>query len=89
MVQLITAFVDKYVKSSIPTDSDGKLCGHDHEAYPYLYFVNLPDVSSRVCVKECPQPTDRKLKCVGTKNIACGFSNTPGFIVRFYPNHPE
>lgn len=51
--------LEKYVKSNFPTDSDGKLCGVDYPAYPYVYFAQAPEivynlniiVSSSLCIK--------------------------------------
>lgn len=34
----------KYYKVNFPADSDGTLCGIDKPAYPYVYFVNPPEM---------------------------------------------
>lgn len=39
----ILSIQDTYVKSTYPSDSDGKVCGYDYPAYPVLYFVNPAD----------------------------------------------
>ena len=36
--------LDTYVKSSFPTDSDGRLCGVDAPAYPLVYFASPPEI---------------------------------------------
>lgn len=82
------SYLETYLKSSFPTDSDGRLCGNELINFPYVYFVSLPDISKRVCVSSCPSSEDTKLNCFMTKSIGCRFSQTPGFEVRYYNNEP-
>ena len=35
---------ETYVKSSFPTDSEGRLCAVDAPAYPLVYFANPPEI---------------------------------------------
>jgi hypothetical protein len=37
-------YLDNYVKSNFPTDSDGNLCGVDVPGYNYVYFANAPQI---------------------------------------------
>jgi hypothetical protein len=37
-------YLDNYVKSNFPTDSDGNLCGVDVHGYNYVYFANAPQI---------------------------------------------
>lgn len=75
---------DTYVRSNFPTDSDGKLCGVDAPAYPYVYFANAPDFTRRVCVTSCPAPSDPRLNCLMTDSVGCNYSNAPGEEVLKY-----
>ena len=43
---LSAIITEKYVKSNFPTDSEGRLCGVDLPAYPYVYFSSPPEIVS-------------------------------------------
>ena len=47
---IIVKYLDTFVKSNFPTDSDGRTCGFDLPAYHYVYFANPPEIGRRVCV---------------------------------------
>jgi len=39
----------------VPFDSDHKACGHGvYSGYPLIYFADPDNLTSTVCVKECP-----------------------------------
>ena len=40
----IKHYLDHYIQSNFPTDSDGKLCGVDLKGYPYVYFAQPPQI---------------------------------------------
>lgn len=75
---------DTYVKSSFPTDSDGRLCGVDAPAYPLVYFASPPEIGRRVCVSSCPSEGDIMLGCFATSDVGCRFSDSPMFGVSYY-----
>lgn len=37
-------YLDTYLKTNFPTDSDGNLCGVDAPGYPFVYFANAPEI---------------------------------------------
>lgn len=39
-------YADNFYQVNFPTDSNGALCGITHPGYPYLYFVNPPQMVS-------------------------------------------
>jgi len=55
-----------------PTDAEGKLCGYEkRKDYKFIYFAS-PDVKylwRTVCVKKCPNKTDKKLDCFPNKYV--------------------
>lgn len=56
-----------YVQTNFPADTQGRLCGIDLPAYPYVYFVGAPEIERRVCVSSCPKQGDTKLECAPTE----------------------
>lgn len=92
----IAHMLDHYMRTSFPSDSQGRVCGYDLKSHPYIYFTRFPSIvthcqmqKERVCVQNCPKAGDGKLNCVPTDDIGCAFNKNPNFTVSFMESTPE
>lgn len=42
--------LDHYIKTSFPSDSDGRVCGIDLPNHAYVYFTNFPQIVLTVII---------------------------------------
>lgn len=43
-IRKISYYLENQNRLSVPSDSDGKMCGIDYPNFPYIYFTNPPDI---------------------------------------------
>ena len=72
--------LENYIAVNYPVDDTGKQCYLKQTDAPFIYFMNINDVSSgKYCVAECPR---------NGRPLICSVHNTCNGIISTYDSTP-